>query len=211
MNYDIDAVRKRVKEKRRDFLTKAAVSAILGAVLVILAFISGVDDNLRLACGVCGFVMLFYVKSLFDSYDAGVLFSKEIRGINIKEDLYVTKKAYGPGLRYKQVGSSGLQPFAPNTRANRKKQHPRLRSSVYLRLDDGNVTEIRDLKKEHIELYNDGDMLIKLEGTKYPLVLGRRVTSQPCPICGEINGEEYDACIGCSLPIQQMISQQNAD
>ena len=203
MNYDVEVIKKRVKDKKQDFLTRVSVTATVGLILVILAFVSAVDDNLRLACGICGFVMLFYVKSLFDSYNARVLFSKEIKGINIKEDLYVTRKAYGPGLRYKQEGASGLAPIAPNTGANRKKQHPRLRSSVYLRLEDGNVAEIRDLKKEHIELYNDGDTLIKLEGTKYPTIIGRRVTSQPCPICGEINGEEYDCCIGCSLPIRE--------
>lgn len=200
MKYDLSELDARVRAKKRDFLTRFTVTAVLGLMLIVLAFVNIAGDTMRLACGITAVVMLFYLKNLYDAYDARTLFSKEIKGENIKEDLYTVSKAYGPGLRYKQVGASGLQPFAPNTGANKRKHYPNLKSSVYLRLEDGNVTEIRGLNKEHIELYEEGDTLFKPAGAKYPIIVSRSVTRQPCPLCGTVNDASDTECLTCALP-----------
>ena len=149
-----------------------------------------------------GVLLLFALYKIFDVQSPSIWFSKEIRGVNIKEDEYVSRKTPGPGLSWRQVGGpASPQPFAPNTGANRRRTPPNIRSRVYLQLEDGNIVTISTLYKSHTELFVEGDTLLKYAGTHFPIVVSREMQKQPCPICGEVNDMSADACHNCGLSI----------
>ena len=128
-----------------------------------------------------------------DKSEAKILLSRKITGKNIKEYEYgIQNDGQPPIFRWSNT---------PNTYANRKTHPRRLNGSVYLELDNGNVKEITGLYKSHIDIYEEGDILLKYAGTKYPVVLSRKIDIQPCPICGEVNDMSADACQSCGLGI----------
>lgn len=203
MTYSKDEIQKRVKKRKHDFALRA--SAILSLMLAALVLIIlDINKTLTFILLISEPLLLLLLSLTVEKYSPGVLFSKEMIGINIKEDEYTVTRRNGPGMRYKQVGapSFGGPPIAPSTGANKRRTPPALRSAVYLRLEDGSVTMLRGLYKAHTELYEDGDTLLKYAGTKYPLIINRAARLQPCPICGEINREGDERCSCCSLKIE---------
>ena len=122
-----------------------------------------------------------------------VLFTPEIKGRNIKEYEYAIH-----GNRQERIYRKGNM---PHTFTNKKILPLRLNGTVYLKLDDGNIKSISGLYKSHMDIYEDGDILLKYAGTKFPIILSREVKKQPCPICGEVNDETRDVCRSCGLGI----------
>ena len=118
-----------------------------------------------------------------------VLFSKGLRGTNIKEHEYVTAGTritrYG-GISYRYIPSRHL-------------------GDVYIRLDDGDVVAVCHLPKKHLDIYEIGDELLIFPGTRYPIVVGRDASEIPCPICGYINSMKNDKCESCGLKITKNV------
>lgn len=199
MNYSREEIAVAVSKKKRHFTVAASVMLTLLAVAAVLLILN-INDTLSFIMIVLILLLLHCTASTFAHFQPRVLFSKEIEGVNIREDLYHAQVRSGPGLRHKQVGSSGLLPFAPNTGENKKKSHS-LRGAVYIRTDDGNVCAIRGLSETHVEIFEDGDKLLKLSGTNYPIILNRDEERQPCPLCGAVNGQDRSKCIGCGVSI----------
>ncbi len=199
--YDNYEISRRVNQKRKRFLLMITVIACLLIAASILIIIN-VNNTLTFISIVTVLVLLLATYRIFDTQSPMVLFSKEIKGINIREDEYVTRKAPGPGLQWRQVGGpASPQPFAPNTGANRRRTPPNIRSRVYLQLEDGNIVTISSLYKSHTELFVEGDTLLKYAGTQFPIVVSRDMPKQPCPICGEVNDMSADSCKSCGLGI----------
>lgn len=211
MTYDLNDLRLIVQKKRNSFLTSLFTLIFLAILCVLLITFVDVGEVIILS-GAALFVIFLLLFKLFDSCNPKILFSKEIRGENIKESEYEIMKrgsASAQGIRYRQVGStsvgtrSGAAPIAPNTRANRKAFHKNMHFSgeVYLKSDNGNVHLLSGLYLSHLEIYEEGDILLKPRGCKFPVVTNRYVESQPCPLCGEVNGSERGSCPGCGLKI----------
>ena len=211
MTYDLNDLNHIIKAKKKSFLVK--LSALL---ISIFAFVSvalfAQNQTLVLISGIGIFVALLLIERLFSRSVPKVLFSKEIIGENIKEDEYEIMKrgSYKEGkLPHRQVGSrsvgtrSGAAPIAPNTRANKKAFHKSMHFSgeVYLKQSNGNIALISGLYPSHLEIYEEGDILIKPAGARFPIVSSRTLNRQPCPLCGEINGDESTACACCGLKI----------
>ena len=52
-----------------------------------------------------------------------------------------------------------------------------------------------------MDIYEDGDILVKYAGTRFPVIVSRDAKKQPCPICGEVNDESREECRVCGLGI----------
>ena len=199
--YDSKEIEKTVKQKQKMLITEFAI--IIALMIVALVFlVLNINKTVTFVCIVAELALLFAIYKIFDVQSPSIWFSKEIRGVNIKEDEYVSRKITGPRLRYYQVGGpASPQPFAPNTGANRRRTPPNIRSRVYLQLEDGNIVTVSSLYKPHTELFVEGDTLLKYAGTHFPIVISRDMQRQPCPICGEVNDMSRDACHNCGLGI----------
>ena len=201
MMYDLEEIEKIVKQKRKMLITEFAIIITLMIAALILLILN-INSTVTFICIVAELALLFAIYKIFDVQSPSIWFSKEIRGVNIKEDEYVSRKTPGPGLSWRQVGGpASPQPFAPNTGANRRRTPPNIRSRVYLQLEDGNIVTISTLYKSHTELFVEGDTLLKYAGTHFPIVVSREMQKQPCPICGEVNDMSVDACQNCGLSI----------
>ena len=199
--YDLEEIKKIVKQKRKMLITEFAIIITLMIAALILLLLN-ISSTVTFICIVAELALLFAIYKIFDVQSPSIWFSKEIRGVNIKEDEYVSRKTPGPGLSWRQVGGpASPQPFAPNTGANRRRTPPNIRSRVYLQLENGNIVTISTLYKSHTELFIEGDTLLKYAGTHFPIVVSREMHKQPCPICGEVNDMSADVCHNCGLSI----------
>ena len=186
--YDSIEIKKIVNQKRKTLITEFATIVALMFIALILLIIN-TSSAVTFICIVAELVLLFAIYKIFDVQSPSIWFSKEIRGINIKEDEYVSRKTPGPGLTWRQVGG----PASPAPLD--------IRSRVYLQLEDGNIVTLSTLYKSHTELFVEGDTLLKYAGTHFPIVVSREMQKQPCPICGEVNDMSADACHNCGLSI----------
>ena len=206
--YDSKEIEKIVKQKKKTLLIKLSIVSALMITSLILSLVN-ISITVTFVCIVAELVLLFAVYKIFDAQLPSVCFSKEIRGVNIREDEYVSRKAPGLGMRWHQVGTPASRaPVIPKTGANKRRTPPNIRSRVYLQLEDGDVVIISPLCKSHTELFIVGDTLLKYAGTQYPVIINRKVNRQPCPICGEINDMSADSCHTCGLSI---IKSDNGD
>lgn len=200
--YDLNEMKLRVAKRKRSFLTAFITTAaimITALILIILAL----DMVVTFISIIVDLAALLVLYIIFNKYEPRVLFSREIRGVSIKEHEYTVRRTSGsPALKWHSNGGrKAPEPFAPNTRANVKPSNPNVRASVYLESEDGNLYELRGLHKSHIELFREGDTLLKYAGTRYPILLDRYTEIQPCPICGEMNSISSHACHNCGLGI----------
>ena len=196
--YDEKGIKLRVFKKRQFFIVYLAIAlAILAGGITLIAL--NLSDTLLFLGIVIIISSLVFITNLLNKYQPKILFSRAVKGKNIKEDIYEVYVRRGVALRPKQVGMGyGGQPLSHTRMAKLS-----LRSAVYLKLDNGDIREIRNMRVEHVELYGDGDTLYKHAGAKYPVILGRAVERQPCPLCGTINAVKDDSCITCGLKIIQ--------
>ena len=199
--YDSKEIAKIVKQKRKLLVTEFATIIALMIVALILLILN-INNTITFICIVAELALLFAIYKIFDIQSPSIWFSKEIRGVNIREDEYVSRKVPGPGLKWRQIGGpASPAPIAPNTGANRRRTPPNIRSRVYLQLEDRNIVTISSLYKSHTELFVEGDTLLKYAGTHFPVVISRDMQKQPCPICGEVNDMSEKACKACGLKI----------
>lgn len=202
MFYDLGEVQKRVASSKKKFILRFAitVSLIIAALVIIII---NPNKTLTFVSIILELVSILYMMRIFEKFSPLVLFSKEVRGINIKEDIYSIVHKSGPGMSYKQVGAKtmGGPPIAPSTGANKRRAPQAVRASVYLKQAEGSIALINGLYKSCVDVYEDGDELIKLAGTKYPMITSREVDKQPCPICGALNTASDVECSGCGLSI----------
>lgn len=211
MTYDFEKLTLRIRKNKTSFLTRLLTLVISALICVFVMLLSDLGE-VKIISGALIFVILMLLLRLFDKFEPKVLFSREIKGENIKEgenEIMKRGSHKGGNLGYRQVGSrtigtrSGAAPIASSTRANRKIFHKdqHFSGEVYLREDDGNITLLTGLYMSQMEIYEEGDILLKPAGCKFPIVISRETERQPCPICGEINGSERYSCSQCGLEI----------
>ena len=201
MLYDKEEIARRVAAKRKKFLILSlSVLIFMIAALVLIGL--EINDTLTFLMMALEFASVFVLYSLCLKYTPTILFWREIRGTNVLEVEYVAVRYNKREGKYSPRGSS-LR--FRSTGANRKKIHDgNIRSTVYLRLDDGNVCSLHDLYKSSTDIYEIGDFLVKYSGVKYPVIENRTVERHPCPICGEINERTAKACSNCGLGIRSI-------
>lgn len=195
MKYSHDEIREYVRDRRERLVKRLIISGVtLIASAVLWMLDLGTTPTFIGVAGV-GVSLLLLLRAL-KKYPPKVLWSREITGVNIKEHEYVESYQRGGfGIRSMRYGN--------RTRSTRSHLDPlptRVRARVYLRLEDGDIYTVSDLYRAQTDVYEDGDTLIKYEGTRYPVIVGREVKRQPCPICGTVNTEVRNKC-SCGLSI----------
>ena len=177
--YDERDLKLKISKKRQRFVIYLIIAlGVLSAGILLMALRLG---DTAFFLGIILIITSFvFISNLCAKSSPRVLFSKKVIGKNIKEDIYEVYVRRGVALRPRQVG----MPYGGTPLSHTKMAKASLRSSVYLKLDNGDVKEIRGMRVEHVELYEDGDVLIKFAGTKYPVIVGRKSERQVCPLCG---------------------------
>ena len=195
MLYDEEKISWIIADKRKAFKIRFILTASVMLLALVISIIN-FSDYLTVLCLMVEFPMMLMLARLFKKYDAKVLMHGEVRGKNIKEYEYAVQTGKSnTGRIYRKVN-------VPTTHGSRLTPAPmRINGTVYLQLDNGNMTSISGLYKSHMDIYEDGDILVKYAGTKFPVVISRAVKKQPCPICGEVNDMTLDECKGCGLGI----------
>ena len=191
MRYDPVEIARRVEARKKKFLTLSAIYLAVIIVAIAIPLIFGIR-SLIVPGAALAIIFIFVEAGLFKKFNVKILFSPEIKGVNIKEYEYSLVKGRGKPIHRRFAN-------LPHTYANAKEPPLRLGGTVYLRKEDGNIAEVEGLFKKHIDFYEDGDTLFKHKGAKYPEVISRETDEQPCPICGKINDAECRACAGCGL------------
>ena len=192
--YDEKEIAKAISKKRKYFLISLILDLFVLAGGIVFLIID--TSNSRFFSGIIMvLISLVFIWNLCNKYAPFTLFSREIKGENIKEDIYEIYVRRGVALRPKQVGMGyGGRPLSHTRMAKTF-----LRSAVFLKLENGDIKEIRGMRVEHVELYEDGDTLLKYAGANYPVIVNRETQRQPCPLCGTINLTKDEACIHCGL------------
>ena len=192
MEYDLNELSNRIKQRRKALLLRVS---ILGAIMIVMAVLSIINFNetVTFLCIVLQFPSFYSIVKVFNKLHGKIIFSRELIGENIKENEYGIQNDGQPPI-FRWVNT-------PNTYSNRKVHPRRLNGSVYIKLKDGNIKEIRGLYKSHMDIYEEGDILMKPAGVQFPIVINRKVAEQPCPDCGEINSAAEEMCSNCGLKI----------
>ena len=190
MTYDLYELRTRVREMRTRFI-RMSVVLLFGIVAAVISAImlKGTTERF-VAATLCIILLVGFVRNVAKSHPVS-LFSREIRGKNVKEHEYVIRgrRAYSRYLGfYKSRGQDTGEPRG-------------VIGAVYILEDTGDVTIVDHLHKSHTDIYDDGDRLLKPGGARYPIIIGREVKRQPCPLCGEVNSADDMKCKACGLGI----------
>lgn len=192
MKYDLSELRDRVKKERMHLAIKISIVVflmIVGGVIAIVNF----DRSVTLICIAVQFPLLICLVNLWNRSQGKIIFSREVSGEIIKKYEYGIQNDGAPPI-FRWVNT-------PNTYANRK-THPRvLNGSIFIKQKNGNIKEIRGLYKTHLDIFEEGDAIVKPAGVKFPLLVGRNVSEHPCPYCGESNSAEDKMCCHCGLKI----------
>lgn len=201
MKYDVNDLEKRISSRRKRFLV--CVFALLAFIIAAFVIIKlGLNDTLSFWLIVCEFLALAALGVIIYMFSPIILFSNEIRGENIKEVEYIGVRDTNWEKNSQYSMRKGSEVRVKQTGTNAKKRTDGvIRSSVYLKLEGGDVKVITDLYKSSTDIYEEGDVLVKYSGAKYPIIENRSVSRQPCPLCGDVNDESSGSCKGCGLGI----------
>ena len=204
MQYDLEMIENRVRARRRRFLCRMSICAgliLISALIMILNF----DITATFVGGAVIFACLVWISNTLISHPPTILFSPAIEGINIKEHEYLARQPQGGLLK----GTARI-PLLPYTYSNRKTSTPRhlIRGTVFIRLENNDVTSWSGLFPKHMDIYEEGDLLFKSSGARFFIVKSRDVKEQPCPLCGAVNTKENSECIGCGLLIVKQREQR---
>ena len=200
MTYNEEELSRRIKKRKKEFLIKVTISLFL--ILAITVMLSLFTENTVIFVSVVTIVLsVVFILRTIKRYQPLVLFSKEVRGENIKEHEFVVtdRRVFRFGKSY-LITKRRLR--ASDFAATRTRTKPPTSAIVYLRLSDGNVTFIDGLTNAQADVYEIGDTLYKYPGVRYPIIVGRDVDAQPCPICGTANKRGEEECINCDLKIE---------
>ena len=194
MTYNEAEITERIKRRKHSFFIKTLcpILFMLIAAIVIAVF---PEMTTVFVCAVVIIISIFYLIKTVIKYQPLVLFSKELKGENVKEhEFVVTNRRLSFGGRR---SFSRFKPVAnPKARSRTK---PPTSAVVYLKLPCGDVTYLDGLTGAQTDIYEIGDTLYKYPGTRYPIIVGREVKAQPCPLCGTANKATEETCITCGL------------
>ena len=195
MTYDLTEIKTRVKAKRKSFVISlcAICFSAIAAIIVMLAF---PDITVVFIATVLIITLIFILVKIFEKYQPFLLFAKDVRGINVKEHEYVCTQRKGFSISHRYTFTrTGVR------RVSNQRTKTSTKAIVYLQLPDGDIKVIEGLTNAHTDIYDDGDELLRISGTKYPIITSRSVKKHPCPICGTVNRIQDENCFSCNLKI----------
>lgn len=198
MTYSEKEIKEAVKKRKKSFFLKTLIPLCL-ILISALAMIIFPDVTLIFFAVALIIASIVYLFKTVRRYEPRVLFSGEVTGENIKEHEFVTtNRRLSFGARV-IVEPKRLQTSA--FAAKRTRTKPPTSAIVYLRVEGGDVVYLDGLTGAQTDIYEIGDTLYKYAGTRFPVIVGREVESQPCPICGTANRKIETRCTTCGLDI----------
>ena len=196
MTYNESDIMKCIKKRKRDFLIKILCWSLLLVCAAALCAILRDITAIFISVAVIIISVIFLIRAL-RHYHPRILFSKEIRGTNIKEHEFAVTNMR-PTFSARIVMPRRKTSAFAGTKVRTKSPTSAI---VYLKLESGDLTYIDGLTNAQTDIYEIGDTLYKYPGTRYPIILGREVKIQPCPLCGTANRAAESECITCGLEI----------
>ncbi len=177
LKYDIGELKRRVSAKRLAFI----LFLVLGVIFIAAATLVTVKlyENVGwLLLGIILYVVGFTVIGIpYKIYTPSVLKSREYYATVVKRHVFKG-----------ELSSTDSAPQA--------------KYGVLILTDEkGKNHAIRHMNIRQLEMYIDGDRVFHVGGTKYPIIIGRDVEVQPCPLCGTANKRGEKECSRCSLDI----------
>lgn len=180
IKYDIGELKCRVGARRLCFLALLCVGLLLivaAAVIIVTLYADGAWLLLGIAVGVVGFAL---VGVPYRIYRPAVLKSRE----------------YYATVTRKHVFNSATDDRGGSIKA---------KYGVMILTDEGGKNHaVRGLTMEQLAAYREGDRVFHVGGTRFPIIIGREVDAQPCPICGTANSPSDDKCPRCRLDINEI-------
>ena len=201
MYYSPGEIQRRIGERRKRFLATEISLGLLTVGGATVASLYYKDIMISFFGAMAVIVGIAVFIRVWNKSRPGILFCREMRGVDIAENEYVAMRYSGVGRYSRWAGSTVIPRRGESSGSNYR---PRgLKGTVYLRLDNGDVDRVTDLPVAYTDFYEEGDSILRYSGTKYPIVIGREVDRQPCPICGRFNTPDLYACRSCDLPIEK--------
>ena len=119
------------------------------------------------------------------------VFTKELRGTVVRND----KKCIVHDSQ--RVGGVGL---SRNLRPYQSYSTELTVGAVFVRTDSGEVLPLGKYHEDVAEFIEEGDEVVRFEGSRYPLILNEPASRQKwlCPACGNVSPDECD-CSVCGL------------
>ena len=198
MTYSAEEIKSFVKKRKKELLLRLLISLLILSTAVTTMLVFPDVTIVFFAVAVIIFSTVYIIKTII-KYEPRVLFSREIVGENIKEhEFVVTDRRLAFGARIKAVAPRRkISTFT----GGRVRTKPPTSAIVYLKVEGGDVIYLDGLTNAQTDIYEIGDTLYKYAGTRYPIIVGKEVSAQPCPICGTANKLIETRCITCGLDI----------
>ena len=187
MRYDREELARRIADKREAFI-KTTIMIILFMLAATVLLVIYRETTVTFICVVSILLSVALLAYVIKKNAPMILFSKEIRGINVKEHEYTTVGCTRNSRWF------GRYTVGKVTKSN-------IHGIVYLRLDDGDVVAVDGHMQVHTDIYEIGDELVRYAGCRYLVVTDRDVAKNPCPLCGTVNNKDAEACRCCGLGI----------
>ena len=200
MKYNEEEIFRRIAERKKAFLIRA-ISLLIIILVCAVAIVLFPEVTVIFICTLLIILSIVYLIKAVKEYRPFILFSDEVKGVNVHEHEYTIGPQSGAGW-----GTKRLVPKLNNTSefmggTNRIKTT--VGATVYLRLPDGNVIFIDHLYNAQTDIYEIGDTLYRYPGTRFPVVLDKEMSAMPCPLCGTANKNTEPRCITCGLKIDK--------
>ena len=195
--YDLEKLSWIIADRRKRFKLWLALYVCIFIAGAVLFFFE--DKNVVFVGIILAVISIFLTVRLWRRYSASVLFSKEIRGVNIKEHEYVQSARGGYSVKR---GFAMRTVKTHSNSGNAKSKRPHVHAAyIYVREENGNVVILDGLTSRQTDIYEIGDEVLRPSGARYPIVMSREPDRQPCPLCGRINGMDEESCPSCGLTI----------
>lgn len=186
IKYDIGELKRRVGARRLCFILLLCAGLLMiaaAAVIIVNFYEDGGWLLLGVAVGVAGFAL---VGVPYRIYRPAVLKSRTYYATVTRKHVFAT--------------------------ADKQLKSAKAKYGVMILSDEGGKNHAaRGLTMEQLSAYRDGDRVFHVGGTRFPIIIGREVEAQPCPICGTANRPTDDKCPHCRLDINEINSIDEID
>jgi len=186
--FNFEDVRERLLARRKRFIYAIGIYSVLGVAVFVLTLIF-INDIVVSFLGSVTFILSAIVlsKVVERAKNIGV-FRRETSGKVIKVHVSSAVNSSRLGGKY----------------AFRPKLTEKIYAYVAIETSDGEVDIIEGLSAAQAQYFMEGDEVICLSGSKYPVILagGRERENALCPICGRLFFENEQKCISCGIDVK---------
>lgn len=186
--FNFEDVRERLLARRKRFVCAISIHSVIGVSAFALTLIF-INDIVVSFLGSVTFILsaILLSKVVERAKSLGV-FRREISGKIIKVHVSAAVNSSRLGGRY----------------AFRPKLTEKIYAYVAIEAKEGEVDIVEGLSSAQAQYFMEGDEVICLSGSKYPIILsgGRERENALCPICGRLFFENEKRCISCGIDVK---------